>query len=173
MTKFNKFLISIGLQVGIIFLIIISKLLIIGSGTEVLLKIKPVDPRDPLRGDYVTFSYYISTITSYRTDSKLQRGDVAYVILTKSSNYWRATTVQSNKPDSNQIFLRGTIKNINTIKNSNTVYTLEYGIEDYFIPENSGRTLTPFRNDIYARVVIDKNGYPVLKGLVVDGKPWP
>ena len=39
-----------------------SRAAILVSGTEVLLKTAPVDPRDLLRGDYVALSYDISRV---------------------------------------------------------------------------------------------------------------
>jgi hypothetical protein len=54
-TKQTKFIIAIVIQLVIIFTIIIFKIAVLRSGTEVLLRIKPVDPRDPLRGDHLTF----------------------------------------------------------------------------------------------------------------------
>ena len=51
-TKQTKFIIAIGIQLVILFAIIIFKSSVLIGGTEVLLKIEPVDPRDILRGDY-------------------------------------------------------------------------------------------------------------------------
>ena len=66
MNKQTKFILAIALQLAVIFTIIIFKFSVFTGGTEVMLRIQPVDPRDPLRGDYVTFSYDISSVSSYQ-----------------------------------------------------------------------------------------------------------
>ncbi|PJC47845.1 MAG: hypothetical protein CO034_01100, partial [Parcubacteria group bacterium CG_4_9_14_0_2_um_filter_35_11] len=62
LTKQTKFIIAIAIQLVIIFSIIIFKMAVLTGGAEVLLRIEPVDPRDPLRGDYLTFQYKISNL---------------------------------------------------------------------------------------------------------------
>jgi len=83
-TKQTKFILAIVLQILIIFGIIIFKMIVLTGGTEVLLKIEPVDPRDPFRGDYVTFRYNISNLDFYLFSNKqIKNGDTVYVILQK------------------------------------------------------------------------------------------
>jgi uncharacterized membrane-anchored protein len=48
-----------------------------------------------------------------------------------------------------------------------------YGIEEYFIPEGKGRDFRFGNKMASARIVVDDNGNAVLKGIIVDGKPWP
>ena len=64
--KKSKFFLAVAIQLVIILLLLITKISIFSGGEEVLLKIAPVDPRDPLRGDYVTFRYDISDIGSFK-----------------------------------------------------------------------------------------------------------
>ena len=71
------------------------------KGEEILLKVSPVDPRDFLRGDYVSLSYEINTAPE---SSKL-RGDV-YVILNKNSDKTFGIKEITNKKPENTIFLR-------------------------------------------------------------------
>ncbi len=54
--------IAAALQTIILGYIIESRAAILRSGTEVLLKTTPVDPRDFLRGDYVVLNYEISSV---------------------------------------------------------------------------------------------------------------
>lgn len=55
MTKETKFILAIVFQIIVIFAIIIFNLSVFTSGAEVLLRIVPADPRDLLRGDYISF----------------------------------------------------------------------------------------------------------------------
>ena len=68
------------------------------KGEEILLKVSPVDPRDFLRGDYVSLSYEINTAPE---SSKL-RGDV-YVILNKNSDKTFGIKEITNKNPENTI----------------------------------------------------------------------
>ena len=54
----------------VILLFLSSKLYTTATGTEILLKTAPVDPRDLFRGDYVTLSYEINTIGPYALKGK-------------------------------------------------------------------------------------------------------
>ncbi|OHA13554.1 MAG: hypothetical protein A2909_01150 [Candidatus Tagabacteria bacterium RIFCSPLOWO2_01_FULL_39_11] len=121
-TKQTKFIIAIAVQLVIIFAIIIFKISVLTGAVEVLLRIEPVDPRDPLRGDYVTFQYGISNIYSYffREDETIKNGDTVYVILRERGKYWEAESLQKNKPTGeNQIFIKGKVASIGFTGQSN------------------------------------------------------
>src|SRR3989344_7658311 len=111
MTKSTKFILAIALQVIIIFAIIIFKVSVLTGGTEILLKIAPVDPTSPLRGDYSTFRYDISNIDSYHLKgSQVRNGDTVYIVLYQSGKYWTAQGVSLKKPTgNNQIFIKGKV----------------------------------------------------------------
>jgi len=171
LTKQTKFIIAIVIQLIIIFGIIIFKMAVLTRGTEVLLRIAPVDPRDPLRGDYLTFSYEISNLDSYLFNySPVSEGDTVYVPLKQQGKYWTAAFgVQKTKPiGEEKIFLRGTVSTVYT----NRIHII-YGIEDYFIPEGTGQNFTFWNKEVAAKVSIDKNGNAVLKQIYINDKPWP
>ena len=73
------------IQAAILFVVIFFKLLVLIGGEEVFLKIRPVDPRDPFRGDYITFQYDISRIKGsfLNSQEKIERGDEIYIPLFK------------------------------------------------------------------------------------------
>jgi uncharacterized membrane-anchored protein len=50
---------------------------------------------------------------------------------------------------------------------------IEYGIEQYFIPEGKGQTMNFMNKNVDAHVVVDKDGNSVLKQIYVDNKVWP
>jgi uncharacterized membrane-anchored protein len=171
LTKQTKFIIAIAIQLVIIFSIIIFKMAVLIGGEEVLLRIKPVDPIDILRGDHLTFSYQISDLSpSLFNYSPIRDGDTVYVPLEQQGKYWTAVFgVQKTKPiGEGEIFIRGKISKVY----GNRIHII-YGIEDYFIPEGTGQDFTFWRQELPALVSIDKNGNAVLKQIYVDGKPWP
>lgn len=171
LTKQSKFIIAVTIQLVIILGIIIFNLSILGSGAEVLLKIEPVDPRDPLRGDYLHFTYEISRINKfYFVYTSIKKGDIVYVPLRREGKYWRVSGfIRKEKPkDEDRVFIKGTVVYVG--KNEVRV---NYGIEDYFIPEGSSPGGLFWREEMAAKVAIDENGNAVLKKLYINGKPWP
>lgn len=173
LNKNTKFLIAVFVQVIIIFLIIFFKVSILTGGTEVILRIEPVDPWDPLRGDYITFDYNISDIpysNYYKYEMEnFREGQTVYVLLEKSSNYWYAFRIQKTKPtNSNTVFIKGIVDNV-----SSQSYHITYGIEEYFIEEKSGRNFDFSDKEALAKVIVDENGNAVLKQVYIDDKPWP
>lgn len=187
MTKLHKFIIAVGLQAAIILFIVIYKVLILTGGTSVMLGIEPVDPRDILRGDYVTFQYEISSVSYYYLrDKSVRNGDTVYVVLEKYSynDNWNATSVTTKKPEVGEIFIMGKVVSgaeTNTLDpagrntSSRDDLRIAYGIEQYFIPEGSGSDFNHLANTdkVSALVKLDENGNAALDKLFVNDKPWP
>lgn len=48
-----------------------------------------------------------------------------------------------------------------------------YGIEQYFIPEGTGRNVDFWNKEAVAEVRIGEDGTPVLTQVFLDGNPWP
>lgn len=182
MTKNAKFSLAIMFQVIVMSIIIALKLVITTSGTEVLLPILPIDPRDPLRGDYVSFRYEITEIDGSTTDGHLfKEGEPIYVTLFTTGERATLRQARSSVPMGDVPFLKGVVTRVDDTTDTRMVvnkspyakrYTVNYGIEQYFIPEGTGRSF-PTSLNMYARVALDANGNAVIKQLLVDGKPWP
>lgn len=184
MTKLTKFILAVVLQVIIIFVIIIFKVSVLTDGTEILLKIAPVDPTSPLRGDYATFQYDISNLDSYIFGkTQIRNGDTVYVVLRQSGKYWTAQSVQLTKPsNTSQIFIKGKVASGGVDSRSNIIsyqrfgssrIHVIYGVEEYFITEGKGRNFSFWNKEAAAGVAVDDNGNAALKRIYVDGKPWP
>ncbi|MFA4872064.1 MAG: GDYXXLXY domain-containing protein [Patescibacteria group bacterium] len=184
LTKQTKFILAIALQVVIVFAIIIFKVSVLSGGTDILLRIEPVDPRDMLRGDYATFQYSdISNLDSYISGGQqIRNGDTVYVVLRQGGQYWTAQNVQKTKPFNGEIALKGKVAS-GGIETQSDVFQNQrfggsrihvvYGIEEYFIPEGKGQGFSFFNKEAAARVVVDENGNAVLKQIYVDDEPWP
>lgn len=105
------------------------------TGTKVLLRTVPVDPRDILRGDYVVLNYEISSLNLENIPSDftdLSRGSRIYLILERENKYWVAKEIRKNRPK-NLPFIKGKVRDI---YGKNIV--VSYGIESYFVPEGEG-----------------------------------
>ncbi len=130
-------------------------------GREVLLKTVPVDPRDLLRGDYVTLSYEISAPQNLKTDNLKSDSTVYVVLKVDEDNVATVDYVNSEVPH-NEFFIKGKVRNKWRAR-------VEYGIESYFVKEGSGRVLErKLAKGAFAKVVIDKNGKAKIKGLVTE-----
>lgn len=182
-TKQTKFILAIALQAVIIFAIIIFKLSVLASGTEVLLRIAPVDPRDLLRGDYATFQYDISNLYFYYfLEQQIRNGDTVYVVLHQAGKYWMAQRVQKTKPIGNELFIKGRVESGGLESQTDPLayqnfddsrLHIIYGIEQYFIPEGKGQNFNFQNKESAATVVIDDDGNAVLKKIYVNDSPWP
>lgn len=184
MTKQKKFIIAIALQLVIIFIIIIFKVAVLTGGVDVVLKIEPVDPRDPLRGDYVTFGYNISSINPHSAEnpSEIKNGDTVYVTLREGNQYWNSTVVSIKKPVAG-IFIKGKVIGGGIESKSDIIgdigfrqdsdIRIIYGIEEYFIPEGKGQGFIFGDKEAVARVAVDKDGNSVLKQIYINNELWP
>jgi uncharacterized membrane-anchored protein len=167
--KSAKFLIAIIAQLTIAFGLVVSNAFLLARGTEVLLPIEPFDPRDPLRGDYAVLSYEISNIKKdFFPDegASLKRNDSVYVSLAKKGDYWVAESASVKKPEQG-LFIRG---NIDYLYSWGAGIAVEYGIEEYFIPEGTGAALERKMRAqrAFAKVMVDKNGKAILKDIVFE-----
>ncbi len=195
--KTIQFVAAVALQAVVVLAIVVFKFSVLAGGTEILLHIRPIDPRDPLRGDYVTFQYDISEVSSYlvRNGETVRNSDTVYVALRQANRYWIASGVYRTKPDEETLFIKGKVRSGGEAGAPDAVSILEgdavfessparrfpgggmlriaYGIEEYFIPEGAGRGFSFWGHDVAARVAVDENGNAVLKQLYVDGARWP
>lgn len=189
--KNQKFLLAVIGQIALVLLLILFKFTILSGGRSVLLKIEPVDPRDPLRGDYVVFQYQISNPLTYSIqtydengkDIEYNEGDTVYVELENVASYMdfdlggiaAIQNVSKRKPDGG-IFIKGVVDRV-TIYNDQfqniREMRIKYGIEQYFIPEGTGQNINFAEKISFGLVKLDEDGNAVLKQVYVDGKEWP
>ena len=163
---------KIFIGIGIFWLIIIGGFIIskeytLRSGKEVLLKTIPVDPRDLFRGDYVILSYEISRIEldEILNSYEFKKNDKVFVSLDiDADNKGSFKDVSINKPKKG-LFIEGAIEDVRRER-----LNIKYGIESYFVPEGRGRVIERNLKNTYTKVVIDKFGRAVIKGLIINGE---
>jgi uncharacterized membrane-anchored protein len=141
------------------------------TGQTVLVRVRPVDPRDLFRGDYVILSYDFSTMpqdgvqglsAEQRGRWSKMKGMTVYVPLVADSipGHMRAEKVTINKPLSGP-FLRGQLGDYGRIK---------FGIEAYYVQEGTGRRYEEAIRErkLSAELAVSPSGQAVLKGLRID-----
>jgi uncharacterized membrane-anchored protein len=121
------------------------------SGEHVLIRVEPVDPYDPFRGEYVALSYRISRVP--HPDS-----DVVYVPLHRDGIEWTGSRGVAKRPESGT-FIRGRVQD----------GTIHFGIETFFVQEGTARRYQDAILDrrLYADVVVHDDGSAQLDDLVI------
>ncbi len=132
------------------------------TGTEVLLKTVPVDPRDLFRGDYVVLRYGISRIhldSLMMVADTFEKGAQFYLKLDTSGMYAEPIEISKEKFDKG-LFMKGTV-----ISSHDNMLNAKYGIETYFVRQGTGKIIERQITDLEVNVAIDKNGNALIKAL--------
>jgi len=169
------------LQTAALFKIVYDKDRLLKTGREITMPVKPLDPRDIFRGDYVTLGYDISTLSTAQVPAgyvdKFPRGSTAYVTVAPNpAGGWAVTSVSPEfpKPASPaDVVLKARVDHIWPGQTaSDSTISLRYGIETYFVPEGTGRALESKvrEHKIDAILAVGPDGSAMLKGLVIDGE---
>jgi uncharacterized membrane-anchored protein len=126
------------------------------SGEELYLETAPVDPRDLLRGDYVTLRYAFESdelIQNYITKNNIQEGTDLYISFQRDAdNKGSVSWVSERKPNSS-MFLRVQAQSQSWWRTS-----LSTGIWKYFVPQGTGREIERIRGDMSVRLKVDSYG---------------
>jgi len=147
MSEYKKLVIfSIILTFGIITAVIILAWPMI-SGKTYILKTRPVDPFDALRGQYLTIRYDIGTLSQLDLSSR-DEGRIIYILLkeNESGGFWEYSGFSFEKP-SNASFIMGKLGRIYG-NNAN----IEYGIEQYFFERRASFNTQNMRVEIKVSV---------------------
>jgi uncharacterized membrane-anchored protein len=142
----------------------------LNTGEEILLKTAPVDPRDIFRGDNVYLRYDISTIdiSKITGDGNFNSGDDIYAVLLKGEKFWYIINVFHSKPSlqSNEVCIKGEV----TSSFTNNVF-VNWGIENYFVPEGKGMEIEKEIRDVSVKVSVDRTCRALIKELYINDKP--
>lgn len=165
----KKIFIGIGIfWLLIIFGFVAVKEFTLQTGEDILLKTRPVDPRDLFRGDYVILRYDIGILNldTLETDSTdFDDGDNIYVILRIEDGYGVVSGIFMDAPEDG-LFIKGTVTHVGDDK-----LDIEYGIESYFVPEGEGMDIQQQSGkNLDVQVSIDIFGNAVIKSLFINDK---
>jgi uncharacterized membrane-anchored protein len=165
-------------QCGVLGWMIQSRAAILRNGAEIVLKTEPVDPRDLLRGDYVTLGYEVSQIPAKEITAPAggwySEGSYVYVVLKKGGDGVWARSRASAEPISDlkgdELLLRGRSRFMFEPQ-SDQMVPVNYGIERFYVPEGEGRAIETAQQEkrIDAVVMVDKNGTAQIKALRDNG----
>jgi uncharacterized membrane-anchored protein len=136
----------------------------LATGSSILVRTAPVDPRDLLRGQYLGLSYEFSRMQPF-TDSRVtpQEGEEVWVVLAPAGEYHVPRGYFPYRP---QNLNPGEIPLVGRAER----WRFLFGIEEYYVPEGSG---TPAQQDTTVRLRVGHDGKPRIEKVLVRGKPWP
>lgn len=151
------------------------------SATRVLLTTQPVDPRDMLRGDYMTLRFDISDVPRSKVLGEIPDEPVGkriYVALAPSGKFYqlKSASFAAIPPGADQVVIRGVIdersmwsrNNSDEAAVSKRALTVAYGLERYYVPEGTG---TP-SGKLTMEVSVAENGESQIREVFLDGKPF-
>jgi uncharacterized membrane-anchored protein len=164
-------------QTGVLGYIIESRAQVLRNGQEIVLKTQPVDPRDLMRGDYVTLGYDISNIDVKQitgTAPTAQTITPVYVAVKKTDEIWafsRASWQPILDKSTDEVVLKGQT-NSYFYPDSSTSASLTYGIEQFYVPQGEGRVIEDGQREqaVDVLVAVSDAGVAQLKSLRLDGK---
>lgn len=157
--EYVKLIIIIALFLAIIgsFVLYLSWPLL--TGKTIVLATQPVDPFDPLRGQYITIRYNISSVL---VPTEAQVGETIYVSLAKGTDgVWSYIGASLQLPREGT-FIKGKIKQV-----YGREAQVEYGIEQYFFERNAQFET----RGIQVEAKVSPDGQARITRLLQDGEP--
>ena len=126
---------------------VVQKETLIAKGTEVLLRLAPVDPRSLMQGDYMALDYEIIREIGYKSKS-------GYVVVKVGDDrVAEFVRIQDGKGVNNGEFI---------IRYKRHNGRLTVGADNYFFQEGSAKK---FENAKYGLLKVDSDGNSILVGL--------
>ncbi|MDX8477978.1 GDYXXLXY domain-containing protein [Mesorhizobium sp. VK24D] len=168
-------------QIGFLSWIIAGRAAILRNGKEVLLKVQPIDPRDLLRGDYISVNNSLSRIPvkliANIPPGKFSSDDTPIVVRLKkgADAYWLPTAAwfgQAPTPaTADEADIVGHLAEGWDLRSPDMTIAPEYGIDRFYVPEGEGMAI---QNDMRVRpfgikLALSANGAAQIKALM-DGE---
>lgn len=140
------------------------------TGRDVILKVAPVDPYSILSGYYVILGYDISRPTDFPNAPKFEYDEVIYAIVEQQADgIWKPVGIERELPKNlptNRAAIRGRWNE----------GRIEYGIEEFYIPEEKRTVIADdlSKNQTEARVdvKVDANGNAALLRLRIQDRVY-
>ncbi len=133
-------------------------------GSSLLVRVRPVDPRDLLRGQFMQLGYEFSRMDSTLvTSPRPGPGSSIWVVLRSDGDFHVPRRAQARQPDGlppGQVAIVGRVER----------GLFAFGIERYFVPEG---TETPNWADLTVRLRVGRDGRPRIEEVYLRGVPWP
>jgi uncharacterized membrane-anchored protein len=164
------FVLAVAAQFLILAAVPAQKIYTRATGRSVTLKIRPVDPYNVLSGYYVTLNYEIANPGSFANSNDADKGERVYAIFERRADgEWRPVSLSNSYPANlpeNRIAIRGRY----------SYSRIEYGIEEFFIPEDKRaeieQGLWKNRDQARVEVKVDSEGNAALVRLLIGDRVY-
>ena len=172
--------IAAGLQTGVLASMITASDSILAEGTEVRLKTVPVDPRDLLRGEYVTLAYEFSALESSLIAGPwpTENGNNQLRVRLKpgGDGFWHpvAASFEDMAPEEGSVVILSQPFFFGPQVEKPVTVSADYGLERYYVAEGQGKALEEARNNrqIAVRARVSADGSSRIVALdVLDAAP--
>ncbi|MBU2580119.1 MAG: GDYXXLXY domain-containing protein [Alphaproteobacteria bacterium] len=175
-------LIVAGIQSAALGYMIVDRAGLLQDGREIVLDVKPVDPRSLFRGDYVILNYgALSRIEGALLKDLPDGTRTLYVTARKVAGEqgapeWKPVAVSAAYPvkaGDGDVVLRGSVpEHFAARLSAMGSAPVDYGIEAYFVPEGEGKRLEKLIGEGEMRVVaaIGTDGRAAIKGIEAKGE---
>jgi len=155
------------LMLGSVGYLILANEQIVQDGERLVLKTRPVDPRDPFRGDYVTLNYEIGQIPLETIPNDIdgyEYGPV-YVSLREVDGVHIPVGVYRKPHD--VPFVRGYVDSGISVSPA----MVRYDFQQLFVPEGEGLVLEEATRDgeLLIELRVDQYGQARITGYYLDG----
>ena len=168
-------------QTAVIGAMVEGRAAILRNGADIRLKTMPVDPRDLLRGDYVTLSYPASSIPReiVTGETPKQSGRVRLSVRLKpgADGLWTASEASFGTlaPEAGSVVMRTLPFHYYPRGEDMLPETIfvAYGIERYYVPEGEGRVLEEARNqqELEVEARVSPAGTVQIARILLRGEP--
>lgn len=139
-------------QAGYVAWAIEGRARLLRDGTEVRLKVEPVDPRDLLRGDYVRLGYEITSIDAADVSNpdgieiETNATEIHVRLARGADGYWRVSrssigSPPGTPPSEAEADVIGTIVSSGRDERGAAFYRVDYGIGRFYLPEGTGKAI--------------------------------
>ena len=161
------------LQIGFLVSMIAGRAAVLRDGREVLLDVEPFDPRDLLRGDYVTLGYNISRLpVGLFAGQAAQDGERVVFVRVRAGEDGVFQPVAARfghrpepAPGEGEVDMRGTTRS--RWADATQFVSVTYGIERFYVPEGEGRAIEDRVRDraLRMKVAVGRDGVAQIKSL--------
>jgi uncharacterized membrane-anchored protein len=156
------------------------------TGAEIVLRTRPVDPRDLLRGAYVALAYeaervHLPDLPTQSDPSAWRAGDTLFLAMHKENDAWKPVALSAERPAlaAGDVLLRAIYVRREDYadvtapgQNMPVDILLDFGIDHYYADEKTAKQLEADAREQPLDVILSVggDGKPVIKGLMINGQ---
>lgn len=163
--RIGLILLVAAMQSAIALWAVLDQMRAIRTGTEVVLVTQAIDPRDLLRGHYVTLRLSISDLPTTLPGSPPLPGAPVWVTLVPGQDgLWQASGLSATDPDA--VAIRGVFQG-----GYGDRFAIDFDFARYYAPQHRALALEDAmrRGTVAVILALAPDGQAALRGVVMDG----